>query len=294
MANVTEREVIIIGAGLTGLTLGRCLQNKNKAFVVLEKSAGLGGRVATRRVDELGLDHGAAFLNSSPLMLSHLRATNLDFQQHAQGIIIEGGMNRLPKALAQNLPILKNQKVEKITRKSKLWELETETGELFQCQKLVLTAPAPQALELLSKNKLLSESSEQLHELTYTKALVFIMSLEEIPMDLRSFEFEDHEFLFMRERHLHPRGVIIDVSPTLSEKMFEEDEELIKQELLKIYARSPLNACRVKSVQLKKWRYSRPMAQFPAAYIEVAPSLFLAGDSFGSPCISAHSLARDL
>jgi predicted NAD/FAD-dependent oxidoreductase len=93
---------------------------------------------------------------------------------------------------------------------------------------------------------------------------------------------------------LHPRGLIIELSSTLSEKLFDEDEKNIERALLDIYERSPLKSSLVKSLQVKKWRYSRPMNQFHAAYIEVAPSLYLSGDSFASPCVSAHTLAKDL
>ena len=59
---MTER-VAIVGAGVAGLAAARRLAGHGIPVTVLEKSRGLGGRCATRRVrtgsDELRFDHGA-------------------------------------------------------------------------------------------------------------------------------------------------------------------------------------------------------------------------------------------
>lgn len=57
------RRIAIIGAGLSGLTLARHLAPL-AAVRVFEKSRGLGGRMATRRVGEFRFDHGAQFFTA--------------------------------------------------------------------------------------------------------------------------------------------------------------------------------------------------------------------------------------
>jgi predicted NAD/FAD-dependent oxidoreductase len=52
---------VIIGAGLSGLTLGRRLSGRGSSVVVVEKSRGPGGRIATRREADTRFDHGAQF-----------------------------------------------------------------------------------------------------------------------------------------------------------------------------------------------------------------------------------------
>ena len=57
------KKVAIIGAGLAGLTLARRLRGF-ASVTVLEKSRGLGGRMATRRSDNFEFDHGAQFFTA--------------------------------------------------------------------------------------------------------------------------------------------------------------------------------------------------------------------------------------
>jgi predicted NAD/FAD-dependent oxidoreductase len=54
-------DVVIIGAGIAGLSAASELVANGRRVVVLEKSRGVGGRMATRRVGEAVCDHGAQF-----------------------------------------------------------------------------------------------------------------------------------------------------------------------------------------------------------------------------------------
>ena len=56
-----EPDVVIVGAGIAGLSAATELVANGRRVVVLEKSRGVGGRMATRRVGEAVCDHGAQF-----------------------------------------------------------------------------------------------------------------------------------------------------------------------------------------------------------------------------------------
>lgn len=56
--------VVVIGAGVAGLSCARELVRCGVPCVVLERAPGVGGRCATRRVDGQPVDHGVAFLHS--------------------------------------------------------------------------------------------------------------------------------------------------------------------------------------------------------------------------------------
>ena len=51
-------ETIVIGAGLTGLTIGSLLTEKNREFVILESDNKIGGRVKTEKFNDEFLDVG--------------------------------------------------------------------------------------------------------------------------------------------------------------------------------------------------------------------------------------------
>ena len=51
-------DVTIIGAGLAGITCARALQTAGHRVVLLDKSRGVGGRIATRRLHGTHADHG--------------------------------------------------------------------------------------------------------------------------------------------------------------------------------------------------------------------------------------------
>ena len=52
--NSTAAEVIIIGAGLTGLTLAKNLQEQDKSFIILEARDRIGGRIHMVKVNIIG------------------------------------------------------------------------------------------------------------------------------------------------------------------------------------------------------------------------------------------------
>jgi predicted NAD/FAD-dependent oxidoreductase len=55
-------DVAVIGAGMAGLVCAQQLSQAGYSVVVVEKSRGLGGRVATRRLHDTCADHGACYL----------------------------------------------------------------------------------------------------------------------------------------------------------------------------------------------------------------------------------------
>lgn len=56
-----QPDVVIVGAGIAGLSAAGELVRSGRRVVVLEKSRGVGGRMATRRVGDAVCDHGAQF-----------------------------------------------------------------------------------------------------------------------------------------------------------------------------------------------------------------------------------------
>jgi phytoene dehydrogenase-like protein len=104
--------VIIVGAGLAGLTCARVLAESGAAVTLFEASDGVGGRVRTDAVDGFLLDRGfQVYFTSYPVSRRYLDHTKLDFRAFDPGAILhwEGKSDVLsdplrdPKALVPTL-----------------------------------------------------------------------------------------------------------------------------------------------------------------------------------------------
>lgn len=85
-------DVVIIGAGLAGLTCARKLQESGRSVCVLEASDSVGGRVHTARQDGFLLDRGfQVFLTSYPEAKRWLNYDALDLKPFLPGALVRTG-----------------------------------------------------------------------------------------------------------------------------------------------------------------------------------------------------------
>ena len=59
--NMPRLRIVVVGAGMTGLTAARALSGQGHDVVVIDKARGPGGRMSTRRDNDLRFDHGAQY-----------------------------------------------------------------------------------------------------------------------------------------------------------------------------------------------------------------------------------------
>ena len=84
-----DLDVVIVGAGLAGLSCAKHLQRAGKKVAIYEASAGVGGRVRTDNVDGLLLDRGFQLYNPSYPEGAHiLDLKALDLQPLTAGVIV--------------------------------------------------------------------------------------------------------------------------------------------------------------------------------------------------------------
>jgi phytoene dehydrogenase-like protein len=85
-------EVVIVGAGLSGLCCGLRLQQSCIPFRIVEASDGIGGRIRTDMVDEFQLDRGfQVFLTAYPEAKKLLNYTALDLHSFEPGAFVHFG-----------------------------------------------------------------------------------------------------------------------------------------------------------------------------------------------------------
>ena len=105
-------KVIVVGAGLAGLTCAKVLAEGGAEVVVLEGSDGAGGRVRTDEKDGFLLDRGfQVYFTAYPASKRHLDHASLDLRSFDPGAILRRGREesvlsdplRDPKALVPSL-----------------------------------------------------------------------------------------------------------------------------------------------------------------------------------------------
>ena len=88
-------DVVVVGAGLSGLTTAATLAHAQVDVVVVEASDDVGGRVRTDRVDGLLLDRGFQLLNPAyPAVRRLLDLPALQLQPFEAGVVIAHGTKR--------------------------------------------------------------------------------------------------------------------------------------------------------------------------------------------------------
>jgi phytoene dehydrogenase-like protein len=105
-------KIIIVGAGLAGLTCAKILRERGAEVAVFESSDGVGGRVRTDQQEGFLLDRGfQVYFTSYPIAGRHLDYEALDFRGFDPGVIVHRGTEksvlsdplRDPKALVPSL-----------------------------------------------------------------------------------------------------------------------------------------------------------------------------------------------
>lgn len=170
-------DVAVIGAGMAGLVCAQQLRLAGYQVVVVEKSRGLGGRVATRRLHGTIADHGTCYLKPKGELLKNFvqllcdrgilhvwtdtvyeySQTQLQLTHPSPRYAALEGMSAIAKFLAPGLDIWLNQRVEAIAPNldRTCWHLtldsnaNTSLPRELTAKAVVMAIPAPQAFSLL-------------------------------------------------------------------------------------------------------------------------------------------------
>jgi renalase len=324
-------DLIIVGAGLTGLYLSWELSQKYPALkiLMLEKSKSCGGRMATRRADQIHYDHGAQFIKStadSQKIIEFWNQNNLtrDFPtSHFQGICAASGITQLAKSLAAFSNIVYNFKVHTLSKEHDHWLIKNEENQFYKTRQLVLTCPLPQSIEILKKSHLFFNS--ELLKITYDKAIVFLFETKsDIPFSYIENPCESIFSITAQHKKGNsptPAWTVV-MRPEWSEKHFDlTDEEIFMSahSIIENYFVRFSDTCdgmeshpklegmtggldrsyslKIKNHQVKKWRYSQPQSVYRSLFEKVEPGIYLAGDAFGGGSLngalrSANSLCQ--
>jgi len=262
----------IIGSGISGIFASLYLQKAGvNNICIFEKSSGLGGRLATRRVENEKFDHGAQYLDiknirSIPEIIS-LVENNIIFDWKNSGIYVsEGGMTSIAKFLASNIKVHKKFKLESIKDKKSRMQLDFENGEYVYSKSIIYSSPIPQTIEILNNsdlninNKLFGELSN----IIYDPCIVILLESNKELVNLNQGfgnRFVDGSIAWIadnKKKSISDRTNFFTVqcstkfSKANFEKTYDEINLIIKDDLKTIFS----DGYRILSNH--KWRYSTP------------------------------------
>lgn len=166
-----QRKVVVVGAGLSGLVAAAELADAGAHVTVLDKGRSVGGRLATRRIGDARLDHGAQFFTvRSPAfqrrvddwvdrgLVTIWNNGFVDDDGHPR-YIGSNGMNALAKDLAASVSSA-GAAIETSTlafglrpfsgTETHRWEVVIDDGSTRPADAVIFTCPLAQTFALLA------------------------------------------------------------------------------------------------------------------------------------------------
>ena len=305
MSTITT-DILIIGAGLAGLSAANDLQQAGHQVLVIDKGRGLGGRLAGRRIGEATFDHGAQFMTARE---PRFKAAVADWI--AAGVAEEWyssypgqpnghpryrgvpTMTAVAKHLAIGLNIMRSTRVATIAQQHNGWLAALDNGDTVSAQRLLITSPVPQTLTLIEGIEIPADKQARLEHIEY-ESCIAVMAILDGPTAIEApgaIALEDGPIAWISDNLQKGvskiPAVTIHGSGEFSADNLDHDRMEIGQQL--IDAAGPyLGDAQVTEYQVHGWRYSKPSIVDPDPCLLLSdatdlPPLAVAGDAFAGP-----------
>ncbi|MEM6385454.1 MAG: FAD-dependent oxidoreductase [Pseudomonadota bacterium] len=284
--------VAIIGAGLTGLTCAQGVAEKGISPILFDKGRGLGGRLATRRAEGgLQFDHGAPFLTPQnpgfQALLTQAEAAGgaARWRTESENAFVGlPGMTGIAKHMARGLDIRKQCRITALEAHGSQWRLAWDGGsDTFD--RVILTIPAPQTMELLPGDHPLAQA---MSHVVMEPCLTLMVGLPRAEFDVPATQKYPHPdialLIFEGEkpgRSQHMICLTAHASPAFSRKHLEcsadEIEALMLPLVLDVIGTASTD--QVAYASTHRWRYARAATPLGQPYLaNETQTLFVGGD----------------
>ena len=312
-------EILIIGAGISGVLAAKHLTDAGYHVAVLEKSRGTGGRMATRRQGDLRFDHGAQFITVRRPEFREVMDTLREagkVSTWCQGFGELGneakpdghprycgseGMSRIVRHLADGLQIHFSTRAQKITSQGSHWKVTTDDDREFTSQALLLSSPLPQTLELLKADPVGEELQRKIGHIEYDRCFALLLEIEpgfQLP-EPGGFSVSTSPIEWIANNNakgINPNqktmAITVHSTPKFAETHWEQPLDNAKAALTEA-TRQLLPAAQIIQASVHRWGFSKPRQVYPERYLGIpgtAP-LALCGDAFGGPKVEGAALS---
>lgn len=293
-----QKRIGIIGGGLAGIFAARQLVTEGYAVEVIEKSQSVGGRMATRRIDQGTADHGAVFFTVRTDELAQEVDEWLEqglirkwFGDDFPRYIAVNGMNQLVQSIARGIPVHLNEQVERIVSDAPVLQtIASEETRTYDA--ILLTAPVPQAYDLLEASPLTLVESDhaRLGKVTFEPTFVGLFEIQET-LEIGEVGLLDEGLATGMLKIVNNAQKEVSATPLLSvymagdwsESWYDKGEDATLAEIERLL-QEQLGPVTIISRQLKRWRYAQARDVFRTPYLKLDQHpLWLAGDAFLDP-----------
>ena len=322
--------MIIVGGGICGLMAATVLQRQGLRVTVLDKGRGLGGRLASRRLrqgDAVGcFDFGAQYFKATdPVFLPWVEdwmaagavkvwaegMPTVTGERRHPGVKLYRGdpSNRsLAEYLARDLQVMTQVKVTDCHWQENEWQVNCESGQSYSGDRLILTPPLPQSLDLLANSgiPLPTDVRQSLEGIGYDACFSLSLLLEQpslIP-EPGGLWLDGDPLVWIADgsqKGVSPAGygVTVQAGPLFSKTHLETNTNDVIR--LMTAAAEPWLGSPVVASHLHLWRYSHPRNPDvrPFVYGEWPGPVYLGGDGFQGgkvegAALSGLAIAADL
>ncbi|MCR9074369.1 MAG: FAD-dependent oxidoreductase [Alphaproteobacteria bacterium] len=297
--------VAVIGAGLTGLTCASRLMRAGMDVRVFDKGRGLGGRLASRRLENgLRFDHGAtyvetddpAFLRTLEFVCARGAGTKTVWASGEAKYVGLPGMSSLVRPLAEGLPVTRRAQVTAIEWVQGEWRIFFESDTVQeQVDLVILTVPAPQAAQLAAAYPSLTSALDAVDfdpcwalMAAFDGATAHAGGDAALPESLTKLSVESDK----PGRSSGASCLVAHASPEWSRAHLEEDLQTVADLLLSEVRRACTGASATPSyLSAHRWRYARTSTSLARPYLTSPDGrLFVGGDwCLGNSAEHAHA-----
>ena len=299
-----KTDVLIVGAGMAGLTAATKVQQNGHKVIVFDKGHGVGGRVASRRIGRATFDHGAQFMTARDPRFAatidewrRIGVVEEWYRNPVQGT--EGHprwrgkptMNAVAKHLACGLNVLLDKRIVLVRSGAAGWVAELENGETVCAGAVLLTPPVPQSLALLDAGLVDIPPKERasLESIEYDPCLAIMLVLDG-PSNIPPPGFlspRQGPVAWIADNQMKgisaTPAVTMHATAAFSREHWDRDQRESVRELLR--AAETWLGSGIIELQVHCWRYSKPIRtnENPCLVLRRSPPLVLAGDAFAGP-----------
>lgn len=302
-----HHEILIIGAGMAGLSCAEHLARAGRTVALIDKGRGPGGRMAARRVEidgtTISFDHGAQYFTARDAAF-HAAVAEWETAgaaarwpaAGAEAFVGTPGMNGPLKAMASGLDVRWGVRALGLARDAGAWRIATDAGELTAGTVLV-ALPAEQAHALLAEAAPeLARIPARVHSAPCWAVLAAFA--EPLPLARDTLQGEGAIAWAARNSAKPGRGGaecwVIHASPARSRELLGGDKAEVAALLLEDFRAAAGLAALPPTLHCDahRWLYALPeVAEGGPAHYDAAARLGIAGDYLHSPRVEGAWLS---